>query len=238
MYKFDLHIHSFYSKDSIIDPKKVIAVAKKKGMSGIAITDHNTIKGGIETAKNCEDDFFVIVGSEVATEQGDIIGLFLNEEIKSHNSFEVIDEIKDQDGLVVLPHPYRINNKIDPALLNKIDAIEVFNARTNSHKNDRAYALAEKHHYPMVVGSDAHFYGEIGKARIVLKDIASEENIKKQILSNETKNEKDLIFAGNIYYRALSVLIKKSAISKNVISKLQYLYYNRMAIFIYHAYLK
>ncbi len=217
MYKFDLHVHSFYSKDSIIDTKKAIIVSKKKGLSGIAITDHNTIKGGVETKKNCRDDFIIIIGSEIKTDQGDMIGLFLNEEIKSHNSFDVVDEIKDQGGLVVLPHPYRISNNIDLNLVSKVDAIEIFNARSNHKTNDKAETLAKEHNSPMIAGSDAHFYGEIGVVRTVFSDISSEEIIKKQILNNKVNNEKDLILANNIHYRTYSVLVKKSALFKSVV---------------------
>lgn len=217
MYKLDLHVHSFHSKDSIIDTEKVIAVAMKKGLSGIAITDHNTIKGGLEIAKNCVKDFSVIIGSEIATNQGDIIGLFLNEEIKSHNSYDVVDEIKDQGGLVVLPHPYRISNDIDLNLASKVDAIEIFNARSNNQTNDKAETLAKEHNSPMVAGSDAHFYREIGVVRTVFSDISSEEIIKKQILNNKVNIEKDLILVNNIHYRTYSVLVKKSALFKSVV---------------------
>ncbi len=80
---FDLHIHSKYSHDSYLSPPQIIKIAEKRGLDGIAITDHNTLKGGIETSKiNNKDDFIVIVGSEIKTEYGDVIGLFLNEEIK------------------------------------------------------------------------------------------------------------------------------------------------------------
>ena len=94
---FDLHIHSKYSFDSISEPKKIIKVAKNMGLNGVAITDHNTTKGGLEAKKiNRDHDFLVIVGSEISTEIGDITGLFLSEEIKSRNSMEVIEEIKKQ----------------------------------------------------------------------------------------------------------------------------------------------
>ena len=220
MYKFDLHVHSFYSKDSIINPEKAISTAKKKGLSGIAITDHNTIRGGIETKKKCEDNFIVIVGSEITTDQGDIIGLFLNKEVKSHYYSDVIDEIKDQGGLVVLPHPYRIKTNINKDLINKVDAIEIFNARTNSEKNKKAKILAKEYYKSMVMGSDAHLYGEIGMARTLLKNITTEDIIKKQILSNKIKNENDLIIANNIHYRAFSVLLKKSELYKKITYKI------------------
>ena len=87
--KYDLHIHSKYSSDGVLDPEKIVKIAAKRGLNGVAITDHNTIIGGLK-AKNYEtEDFKVIVGSEISTERGEIIGLFLKEEIKPGNVQEV-----------------------------------------------------------------------------------------------------------------------------------------------------
>lgn len=73
--KFDLHVHTKYSKDSLLNPKTVLKIAKKKGLNGIAITDYNTIKGALATQKiNDDENFTVIVGSEIKTEYGDTIG--------------------------------------------------------------------------------------------------------------------------------------------------------------------
>ena len=103
---FDFHIHSKFSYDSLLSPKRIVRVAKKRGLDGIAITDHDTIKGALEASK-FNDSIYVIIGSEIRTEKGDVIGLFLNEEITSKYFDEVVDEIKSQGGLVVLPHPYK-----------------------------------------------------------------------------------------------------------------------------------
>jgi len=182
---FDLHIHSKYSYDSILEPEKIIMVAKKSGLNGIAITDHETIKGGIEARKiNDDKDFFVIVGSEINTEAGDIIGLFLKEEIKSRNSMEVIEEIKEQGGIVVLPHPYR-GHKLNDELISAVDVIESFNARTGRYENFRAEELAEKHKKPTIAGSDAHFDSEIGMARTLVNSL-NFESVKKSIFSGNT----------------------------------------------------
>lgn len=101
--KFDLHIHSKYSYDSLLRPGTIIKVAKKKGLDGVAITDHNTIRGGVEVLKvNKDDDFVVIVGSKIKTECGDVIGLFLTDEIRSRVFADVVGEIRSQGGLTVL----------------------------------------------------------------------------------------------------------------------------------------
>ena len=198
----DLHIHSKCSFDSILEPKQIIKVAKKRGLDGVAITDHNTIKGGLEAKKiNKSQDFLVIVGSEVNTEVGDIIGLFLTEEIKSRNSMEVIEEIKKQGGLVVLPHPYR-GHKLNDELLKRIDVIEGFNARTNDKDNEEAVKLAEKYNKPIIAGSDAHFASEIGLGKTIIN---SKEGITREILNGRAKLE---VSQSPAYLQSLSQIIK------------------------------
>jgi len=144
-------------------------MAKKKGLSGIAITDHDTIKGALKTKSVAFDNFMVIVGAEVQTDKGEIIGLFLNEEIKSRKFAEVIDEIKDQDGITVLPHPYK-NRQCDPKdLLEMVDLVEGLNARTSKELNYRAQNLAKNFGLPIIAGSDAHTPFEIGQAQTIIQ---------------------------------------------------------------------
>jgi len=166
--KFDLHIHSKYSYDSLLSPEKIIKIAKKKGLNGAAITDHNTIKGGIEGLKaNNDTDFQLIVGAEIKTNIGDIIGLGLNEEIKCRNWEDVIDEIHSQGGVAILPHPYR-GHKLVEELAMRVDVIEVFNARTPKELNKKAYELALKFQKGISAGSDAHVSFEIGRGTVVI----------------------------------------------------------------------
>ena len=103
---YDLHVHSIYSKDSLLKPSTILRVARKKGLSGVAVTDHNSIKGGLMTLKmNTDKNFHVIVGSEIKTEYGDIIGLFLQDDIKSHTFICAVEEIKEQGGSTILLIP-------------------------------------------------------------------------------------------------------------------------------------
>ncbi|HBI72885.1 MAG TPA: phosphotransferase [Lachnospiraceae bacterium] len=176
----ELHSHSKYSYDSLIEPIKMVKYAKKIGLDGIAITDHDTIKGGVIAQKdNRSDEFTVIVGCETKTEAGDIIGLFLNEELRSRNSLEVIDEIHDQAGIVVLPHPFRGHN-LSEDLIKKVDLIEVINSRSSSEANKRAKELALSSLKNSVVGSDAHFLSEIGSSKNIFP---VNFNIRKEILN-------------------------------------------------------
>lgn len=161
----ELHVHSKFSYDSLLAPERIVKVAKIKGLNGIAVTDHNTIEGGMRAqAANRDDDFAVIVGSEVKTDAGDLIGLFLNEEIKSRDCLLAIDEIRGQGGIVVLPHPFR-GHKLRDEIISAVDAIEVFNSRTQMAENKWAKELAKKYGKTPVAGSDAHFSREIGLGR-------------------------------------------------------------------------
>ncbi len=81
MLKYDFHLHSSYSRDGTIRPADVMKIAKKRGLNGIAITDHGTIKGSVEAIKNKPEGLDVICGAEIKTDRGDVIGLFLQEEI-------------------------------------------------------------------------------------------------------------------------------------------------------------
>ena len=173
----DLHVHSKHSFDSFLKPKDIICAAKKKGLDGIAITDHNTINGGLEARKLNPDPYFVvIIGAEISTEMGDIIGLFLEKDIESRTGMEVIDEIHRQGGIAVLPHPYKGHKLLNEECIRKIDVIECFNSRTSRENNRKARDLAERFKKPAIGGSDAHFCSEIGACKVILKstDIRNE----------------------------------------------------------------
>jgi predicted metal-dependent phosphoesterase TrpH len=180
-----------------MDPKRIIKTMAKKGLDGIAVTDHNTIKGALEVVEQAPSGVFIIVGSEIKTTIGEIIGLFLKEEISSSDPLEVIDEIRAQGGLTILPHPFRSHVFTGSPLphnmeiVEQVDAIEVFNARTPSPANEQAFLLAQKTNKPMVAGSDAHFYPEIGRARTLFPPFSDEKELKNAILNGNTKIEKE-----------------------------------------------
>ncbi len=161
----DLHIHSCYSFDSFSRPKDIIKKALKKDIGIIAVTDHDTIKGSLVTFqenRNMNTDLFVIKGEEIHTNLGDMIGLFLNSEIKSRAIDVVLDEINDQDGLVILPHPLK-NHKIDllKTYMNSIDFIEILNSRSplTPEKIQILHSFRKKE----LGSSDSHFVFEIGR---------------------------------------------------------------------------
>ena len=189
MYSIDFHVHSNYSADCIINVKRMIDVARKAGLNGVAITDHNTIAGSLKGIKlNKYPDFDVVCGCEMDSEEGHIVGLFLNEELRKNSAFEIVDEIKDQGGISVLAHPYKHKRLINKDLLKKIDCIEAFNSRITQEKNLAAQQLSKELNSPTVAGSDAHFYFEIGNARVIINDgISDLEDLRKAILNRNVK---------------------------------------------------
>lgn len=166
---YDLHVHSKYSYDSILELKTILKIAKKRKLDGIAITDHNTIKGGVaalqENRNPCLD---VIVGAEIKTDIGDVIGLYLEEEIHSRVFHDVVEEIHDQNGIAVLAHPFRNRSNYLQNELHDVDLIEGFNARSSKRANLEAQKLALSAGKMMTAGSDAHNFFEIGRGRTIL----------------------------------------------------------------------
>lgn len=167
----DLHIHSKYSYDSLMEPRKILKFCKRLGYNIISITDHDCITGALE-AKKYEKEFGinVIIGEEIKTDAGDIIGLNINEKLKSFEWTEVLDEIKGQDGISVFPHPFRGHKNIED-IANKADLIEIRNSHSKLNDDIKASDLALKLNKPPVVGSDAHISSEIGNAIMRFNDL-------------------------------------------------------------------
>jgi hypothetical protein len=172
-----------------MEPATILKVAKKKRLDGIAVTDHLTIKGGIKTRKlNYDPDFMVIVGSEVETDdKADLIGLFLEEEIESTNTADVITEIKEQKGLVLWAHPFRFGkNLLSGDMIPQVDLIEGFNSKTSASRNALAQQLARECGKPTIGASDAHQAFEIGNGKTLLRN-AGFGKIMEALASGKTQ---------------------------------------------------
>jgi predicted metal-dependent phosphoesterase TrpH len=174
----DLHMHTSWSHDCAVDPADLIMYAEGIGLGAIAVTDHNVFGGALETAELARDhDLIVIPGEEVKTDgQGEVIGLFLKEEIPRGMSFaETVGAIKEQGGLVYLPHPFdRMHSIADPATLQhhlaEIDVFEVYNARLLFEAyNDEALRFARKYNLTMGAGSDAHVLQGVGTGALRMR---------------------------------------------------------------------
>lgn len=219
--KSDFHIHTKYSYDSILEPKVLVQHALRKGINILAITDHDTVQGSFAVLKEVKqrgNKIFVVPGIEVKTSGGNIIGIFIREEIKSRQIFEVIDSVKDQGGLTVLSRPYRRGRKPRKEILSKIDLIEVFNGRATEQENRLALGLVEKTYKGIVAGSDAHFAFELGRVSIKLPFYPSsidEDKIRKTLL-----NPSNLIIEGKESDFPVHVLNFPIEIGKRLVKKL------------------
>ncbi|MHB1001373.1 MAG: PHP domain-containing protein [Armatimonadota bacterium] len=163
-----LHIHTMYSACSETKLEEISKYCLDNGISVLGVTDHDTI-GGALALKAVAGKLRVIIGSEIKTRQGEIIGLFLKNEIApGQGALDTCEQIKEQGGLIYLPHPFdplkvrRLKKKAVLECLHLIDIIEVFNAKTTLPiYNKIAARFAEKHGKAAAVGSDSHYLESI-----------------------------------------------------------------------------
>ena len=174
----DLHMHTDWSHDCSIPAGELVDHAVATGLGGIAVTDHNVFGGALEAAELASDrDLIVIRGEEVKTDnQGEVIGLFLEEEIPRGMTFaETLAAIREQGGLVYVPHPFdRMHSIPDPATLHRhlaeIDVLEVYNARLlRDSFNDEALRFARKYRLLQGAGSDSHVLQGLGTGAVRMR---------------------------------------------------------------------
>ena len=169
-------MHTHYSPDSEVSPERLVARCVAVGLSCIAVTDHNTIEGALAVLRIAP--FTVIVGEEVASSEGEITGLFLTEMVPAGlPPVETARLIKEQGGLVSLPHPFdRFRREvISRGALDQIlpyaDIVEVFNSRNNLSADDRkAEAFAQEHGLLTSGVSDAHTTMELGRTYVEMPE--------------------------------------------------------------------
>jgi hypothetical protein len=174
--KADLHTHTCFSPDGLTSPEKYVQTCLKRGISCVAVTDHNDIAGALAVQKLAS--FRVIIGEEIESSEGEIIGLFLQEGVPAGLSpEETVRRIKEQGGLVCVPHPFdrfRGEHLTEAALMRilpQVDIIEALNARTTLRRdNDQAARFAREHGLAMSAGSDAHLARELGRAWVEMPD--------------------------------------------------------------------
>jgi predicted metal-dependent phosphoesterase TrpH len=174
----DLHMHTSWSHDCSTDPAELVDYAEAHGLGAIAVTDHNVFGGALEAADYASGhELVVIPGEEVKTDgQGEVIGLFLEREIPRGLSFaDTIAAIREQGGLVYVPHPFdRLHAIPDPRTLHRhladIDVLEVYNARLLLEAyNDEALRFARKYNLTMGAGSDAHVLQGVGTGAVRMR---------------------------------------------------------------------
>ncbi len=179
--KVDMHVHTCYSVDATLSLETIMESCRRRGLDGVAITDHDTIAGALalkERARwptTCQDKpFLVIVGEEIETTKGEILGFFLKEEIPGGlTPEEAIARTREQGGLVGVSHPLdrvrrsALGQKVLLEIWEELDFFEGFNSRvTFPSDNRKAQALAQARGLPITAGSDAHIAYEVGRAYV------------------------------------------------------------------------
>lgn len=166
MLKIDLHVHTCYSHDSLITPEDLIFYAKKRGLDGVAVTDHDRIDSALKIAR--ETDFLIIPGIEISSLNGHIVGLNVHEAIPPKlDADETVDRIHKAGGLAVACHPVTFfKESIGKHTSSKFDAVEVINASAIPfhYSVKRGEKLASQLRKAKIAGSDAHYGPEIGCA--------------------------------------------------------------------------
>ncbi|GAC1317048.1 MAG: hypothetical protein NVSMB25_03990 [Thermoleophilaceae bacterium] len=184
----DLHMHTNHSPDCATPVDRLIETAKLRGLGAIAVTDHNEISGALD-ARERADGLKVIVAEEIKTaEQGEVIGLFLEEKIpRGLTLAETIAAIRAQGGLVYVPHPFdRMHSVPDYenllAIVEQIDALEVFNPRVAfTAFNEEAERFAAKYRIVAGAGSDSHVAQGLGSVKIAMRDFDGPEEFLESL---------------------------------------------------------
>jgi predicted metal-dependent phosphoesterase TrpH len=201
----DLHMHTDHSPDCATPVEVLLETARDRGLGAIAITDHNEVSGALEARRIAAgmDDIKVIVAEEVKTaEQGEVIGLFLEEKIpKGMTMAETIAAIRAQGGLVYVPHPFdRFHSVPDYEhlldMVEEIDVLEVFNPRVAlTAFNEEAERFAGKYRIVPGAGSDSHVAQGLGSVRVRIHDFdGPEEFLEAMRDADITRKHKNLVY--------------------------------------------
>lgn len=196
----DFHIHTRFSRDSILSEEKFIRIALERGLTHVAVTNHNNVEGAVAVRDRAAemgvaDQLTVILGEEVSTADGEVVGVYLQRTIpRGLSADETADAIHEQGGLVSVPHPFDpfrpSHIRREPlerlAEAGKIDMIEVFNSRvTFQRHNLEAAELAARYRIPGIACSDSHSSFEIAMSFNALPAFSSAEELRAGLPENE-----------------------------------------------------
>lgn len=178
--KWETHCHTVYSShrkrwfDALNTPREMIEASLRKGLDGMIITDHDTVKGGLAAKKIAREyaGFTVIPGAEITSGAGHILAVGIETNVpKLLSAGETIERIHELGGIAIASHPF--SSRVRPSLREeclKTDAVEVFNAMNRGTENSQAQLLATENSRPMTAGSDAHWAKMVGTAGIICDD--------------------------------------------------------------------
>ncbi|MCE8425883.1 MAG: PHP domain-containing protein [Candidatus Methanoperedens sp.] len=199
--KADTHVHTKYSgftkysfahfPESISEPDMVVKAAIRRGLDVLCITDHNTIAGALKAKKYAAGltGFEVVIGEEVSTSEGEMIGLFLQDRIDPGlGAEETAQRLHEQGGIAIAPHPFSPHC---PCLKQKVqfldlDAVEVFNAvHRDPYSNRLASRKSVTNGKASTAGSDAHSLEMVGNAYTTFPGNSADE-LRTSILRKNT----------------------------------------------------
>jgi len=220
--KADTHVHTMYSgvhrlgflrfPESVAKPFDVVKSAKENGLDVVCITDHNNIQGALLAAEAAESigGIEVVVGEEISSSDGEIIGLFLNKNIPAGLSAkETIRRIRDQGGLVIAPHPFSLHCPSLKDQIDKldIDGIEVLNGgHIDDYSNSEAARVAETEKWARMGGSDSHCLKTIGSSYTEFEGRTAED-LRRSILEKTTSAGGDVIPLTNAIAWSVGVVV-------------------------------
>ena len=189
MPRYDFHMHTWHSYDCMMRPAAIIQAARRQGLAGIAITDHEAFAGALAVQAAAPPGFLVIAGMEIYTDVGDIVCLGVKSEITSRDAAVVIAEVHRQGGVAFLPHPLHGHPAIPDAILDAVDGYEVLNARAGTFSTDETRGQSRWERLrgkAKMANSDAHFPGDIGRAWTEIDGPATQENVFAGIRAGRT----------------------------------------------------
>jgi len=217
----DLHMHTEHSHDCAVPVAELLDYAQTQGLGAIAITDHNVFGGAQEAVELARGRKLVVIpGEEVKTDSGEVIGLFLKKEIPRGMSMQdTIAAIREQNGVVYLPHPFdRLHSIPDARTLHRfladIDIFEVYNARLLFEGfNDESLRFARKYNLTMGAGSDAHVLQGVGTGLVRMRAFETPEEFLWSLRSAEIlRRPKSLVYLQGLKWVAQARERRKAAV--------------------------
>ena len=217
-FAIDFHCHTNFSKDCVMPVMRVLRRARRIGLAGIAITDHDTEEGGLAARElNPYPDLLVIPGVEIKTDRGDLIGLYISRPIRSRRFEEVIEQIAAQNGFTYLPHPLRTFGR-DKTLevfrqFPLMDAWEVLNGRYRDAEAAQAPKLFEQAGVRNILaGSDAHVPWDLGTVFTLLAGPPTSAAALRELVAAGAvgirKNRNAVGLAAGIFAGSLTAALK------------------------------
>lgn len=207
-YRTEFHVHTKASHDSFLGKYALLVMCKLKKIDCVAITDHNEIVSAAQWGEFLKKyGIDVIVGEEIFTAEGEIIGLFLKDRIPSNlSAIETVKKIKEQDGIVYIPHPYDkkrhktvITRKALNEIKNDVSCMEIHNGRNVGRDySEKQRMLAKEYNCVPIVGGDAHCFFELGRNFVITSEPFSAENFLCALKSARFKSKPCILIAHKI----------------------------------------